>query len=200
MVVTAETLLYQDNEASLHILVSSRTILRGKLTPGTIVISPVTGKVVSVHDEILSPTVFPIGAKYTDYSPRVIMPGLVDAHVHLNEPGWRTEWEGFETGTRAAAFGGVTTVVDMPLNAIPPTTTVENLNLKVKAAKGQCWVDVGFYGGVIPGNEDDLVPLVEAGVRGFKCFLIESGVEEFPAVSAADVEKAMEKLKVIYSS
>jgi len=123
------------------------------------------------------------------------MPGLVDAHVHLNEPG-RTEWEGFETGTRAAAFGGVTTIVDMPLNAIPPTTTVENLDLKVKAAEGQCWVDVGFYGGVIPGNEEDLVPLVKAGVRGFKCFLIESGVEEFPAVNMKGLVKAVEKLKV----
>ena len=95
--------------------------------------------------------------------------------MHLNEPG-RTEWEGFETGTKAAASGGVTTVIDMPLNAIPPTTTVNGLKEKIKAAQGQCWVDVGFYGGIIPGNSAELLPLVEAGVRGFKGFLIESGV------------------------
>jgi len=141
------------------------------------------------------------------------MPGLVDAHVHLNEPG-RTEWEGFETGTKAAASGGVTTVVDMPLNAIPPTTTVENFKVKVAAAQGKCWVDVGLYGGVIPGNEAELKGLVEAGVRGFKGFLIESGVsqllpmkpeiseanqssqvDEFPAISATDIRKAMHELK-----
>ncbi|KKZ60794.1 allantoinase [[Emmonsia] crescens] len=121
------------------------------------------------------------------------MPGLVDAHVHLNEPG-RTEWEGFETGTRAAAFGGVTTVIDMPLNAIPPTTTVGGLREKIAAAAGKCWVDVGFYGGVVPGNVQELKGLVEAGVRGFKGFLIDSGVEEFPAVSPADIKAAMLEL------
>ncbi|KAF8424222.1 hypothetical protein BGX38DRAFT_1237980 [Terfezia claveryi] len=165
------------------VMVSTRTILHGSHneTPGTIVISPQTGK----------------SSPYTPPSSlqRLIMPGLVDAHVHLNEPGWRTEWEGFETGTRAAAFGGVTTLIDMPLNAIPPTTTVENFDLKINAARGQCWVDVGFYGGVIPGNEDELVALVDKGVKGFKCFLIESGVEEFPPVSNEDIKIAMEKLK-----
>ncbi|KAI5793733.1 hypothetical protein DFH27DRAFT_595749 [Peziza echinospora] len=177
------------------VMVSTRTIIHGKLTPGTIVLSPQTGKILSVHDTILLESAFPAGTTYIDHTPKVIMPGLVDAHVHLNEPGWRTEWEGFETGTRAAAFGGVTTVVDMPLNAIPPTTTVENFERKIDAARGKCWVDVGFYGGVIPGNEEDLVGLVERGVRGFKCFLIESGVEEFPAVSRKDIKAAMEKLK-----
>jgi allantoinase len=98
------------------------------------------------------------------------------AHVHLNEPG-RTDWEGFATGTRAAAAGGVTCVVDMPLNAIPPTTTVAHLETKRAAARGQCTVDVAFWGGVVPGNAGELGPLVKAGVRGFKCFLIESGVE-----------------------
>jgi len=161
--------------AALTVLCSTRVILPGVETPASILISPTTGKITGIIPSIPGPSAFPPDAVYHDYSPKVIMPGLVDAHVHLNEPG-RTEWEGFETGTRAAAFGGVTTVVDMPLNAIPPTTTVENLKLKVKAAEGQCWVDVGFYGGVIPGNEEELVPLVKAGVRGFKCFLIESGV------------------------
>ncbi|KAK6608295.1 allantoinase [Botrytis cinerea] len=120
--------------------------------------------------------------------------GLVDAHVHLNEPG-RTEWEGFSTGTKAAASGGVTTVIDMPLNAIPPTTTLNGLEEKIKAAQGQCWVDVGFYGGIIPGNAEELLPLVEAGVRGFKGFLIESGVDEFPAVSSDDIALVLKTLK-----
>src|SRR6187401_1161142 len=108
------------------------------------------------------------------------MPGLVDSHVHVNEPG-RTEWEGFETATRAAAAGGITTVVDMPLNAIPPTTTLAGFREKLAASRGQCWVDVGFYGGVIPGNANELLPLVEAGVRGFKGFLIDSGVSPLPS-------------------
>lgn len=162
------------------VLCSSRTLINGAFIPATLVIDPVSGKITQIYNEILLRDAFPHGSTYKDHTPYVLMPGLVDAHVHLNEPGWRTEWEGFETGTKAAAFGGVTTLIDMPLNAIPPTTTVENLNLKVAAAQNQCWVDVGFYGGVIPGNEDELVPLVEAGVRGFKCFLIESGVSHPP--------------------
>lgn len=122
------------------------------------------------------------------------MPGLVDAHVHLNEPG-RTEWEGFATGTRAAASGGVTTVIDMPLNAIPPTTTIANFNLKINAAKGQTWVDVGFWGGLVPTNLDDLKPLISMGVRGFKGFLIDSGVDEFPAITPKYILKAMKRVK-----
>ncbi|KAK7680120.1 hypothetical protein QCA50_016845 [Cerrena zonata] len=121
------------------------------------------------------------------------MPGLVDAHVHLNEPG-RTEWEGFATGTQAAASGGVTTVIDMPLNAIPPTTTVANFNLKIDAAKGKTWVDVGFWGGLIPTNLNDLNPLISMGVRGFKGFLIDSGVDEFPAITPKYIRKAMQKV------
>ena len=109
----------------------------------------------------------------------VLLPGLVDTHVHVNEPG-RTEWEGFASATRAAAAGGVTTIVDMPLNSIPPTTTVPALEQKRAAAAGQVWVDVGFWGGAVPGNVTDLAPLHEAGVFGFKCFLLDSGVEEFP--------------------
>lgn len=128
-----------------------------------------------VFDSIRPVSEFPECDHYKDYSPYVLLPGLVDAHVHLNEPG-RTEWEGFYTGTQAAAFGGVTTVVDMPLNAIPPTTTVAGFREKIRAAHGKCWVDVGFYGGVIPGNAHELKPLVEMGVRGFKGFLIDSGV------------------------
>ncbi|WP_448809120.1 allantoinase AllB [Agromyces bauzanensis] len=120
----------------------------------------------------------------------VLIPGLVDAHVHVNEPG-RTEWEGFATATRAAAAGGVTTIVDMPLNSIPPTTTVSALDVKRRAAERQVFVDVGFWGGVVPGNLADLEPLVEAGVFGFKCFLAPSGVDEFPPVTADEMEQAM---------
>src|SRR5438132_12397861 len=108
----------------------------------------------------------------------VLMPGLVDTHVHLNEPG-RTDWEGFATATRAAAAGGVTTLVDMPLNSIPPTTTLAGFQEKLAAAHGQCHIDVAFWGGVVPGNTTELRPLIAAGVRGFKCFLIHSGVDEF---------------------
>jgi allantoinase len=109
----------------------------------------------------------------------VLLPGLVDTHVHVNEPG-RTEWEGFASATRAAAAGGVTTILDMPLNSIPPTTTVVALDQKRAVAEGQVRVDVGFWGGAVPDNLADLAPLHEAGVFGFKCFLIDSGVEEFP--------------------
>lgn len=164
----------------LTVLVSTRAVLTQPddtliLSPATISVSPTTGKIISIVPEVLPPSSFPPATNYIDYSPKLLLPGLVDAHVHLNEPG-RTEWEGFATGTRAAASGGVTTVIDMPLNAIPPTTTVRGFEEKLAASRGQCWVDVGFYGGVIPGNADQLVPLVEKGVRGFKGFLIESGV------------------------
>ena len=120
----------------------------------------------------------------------VLLPGLVDTHVHVNEPG-RTEWEGFASATRAAAAGGVTTIVDMPLNSIPPTTTVEALQAKQEAAHGQAFIDVGFWGGAIPGNLADLRPLHEAGVFGFKCFLLHSGVEEFPPLDASGLKAAL---------
>ncbi|MCM3906431.1 MAG: allantoinase AllB [Pyrinomonadaceae bacterium] len=123
----------------------------------------------------------------------IVMPGLVDTHVHINEPG-RTDWEGFATATRAAAAGGITTLVDMPLNSIPPTTTVEGLKAKVEAARGQCYVDVGFWGGIVPGNTPELAALLQAGVVGFKCFLIHSGVDEFPNVTEEDLRSAMPEL------
>ncbi len=123
----------------------------------------------------------------------VLMPGLVDTHVHLNEPG-RTEWEGFSTGTRAAAAGGVTTLVDMPLNCIPPTTDVEALRAKRRAAHDQVHVDVGFWGGAVPGNLGGLRALHDAGVLGFKCFLVPSGVEEFAHLEASDLERALREV------
>lgn len=165
----------------ITVLASSRAVINGRLTEATIVISTVTGKVTSIFHSVLPASDFPSGTPYVDHSPNIILPGLVDAHVHLNEPG-RTEWEGFHTGTRAAAFGGVTTVVDMPLNAIPPTTTVAGLEEKIAAAQGKCWVDVGFYGGIIPGNDGELKALVKAGVRGFKGFLIDSGVSLYRGI------------------
>jgi len=119
----------------------------------------------------------------------VLLPGLVDTHVHCNEPG-RTDWEGFEHATRAAAAGGVTTLVDMPLNSVPPTVHVEALAAKRSAAEGRCFVDVGFWGGAVPGNAHALRPLWQAGVLGFKCFLVDSGVEEFPALEAAGLRSA----------
>ena len=129
------------------------------------------------------------GAPVVDAGDAVLMPGLVDTHVHVNEPG-RTGWEGFETATRAAAAGGVTTLVDMPLNSIPATTSVAGLREKLAAA-GRCRVDVGFWGGVVPGNEAELRPLHAAGVLGFKCFLAPSGVDEFGHVGEADLRRAM---------
>jgi allantoinase len=123
----------------------------------------------------------------------VLLPGLVDTHVHVNEPG-RTEWEGFATATRAAAAGGVTTIVDMPLNSIPPTTTVAGLEAKRSVAEGQVRVDVGFWGGAVPENLADLEPLHRAGVFGVKCFLLDSGVEEFGALSAEEFARAMAEI------
>ncbi|MEO6445187.1 MAG: allantoinase AllB [Gemmatimonadaceae bacterium] len=125
-----------------------------------------------------------------DVGHNVLMPGLVDTHVHINDPG-RTEWEGFESATRAAAAGGVTTLLDMPLNSIPATVSVADLETKRRAAEGRCLVNVGFIGGVVPGNAAQLQPLHEAGVRAFKCFLVPSGVDEFPAVDIDDLRRAM---------
>lgn len=179
--------------SEITVVASSHAVVENRLSEATIVISRNTGKIISIFHSVLSASSFPPDTPYTDYSPHTLLPGLVDAHVHLNEPG-RTEWEGFWTGTRAAAFGGVTTVVDMPLNAIPPTTTVAGMKEKVAAARGKCWVDVGFYGGIVPGNVEELKPLIRKGVRGFKGFLIDSGVEEFPAVSSNDIAKVFREL------
>lgn len=122
-----------------------------------------------------------------------LIPGLVDTHVHINEPG-RTQWEGFESATKAAAAGGVTTVIDMPLNSIPPTTNVAALAVKKAAATGKCSVDVGFWGGSIPGNVSDLKGLHDEGVFGFKCFLLHSGVDEFPGSDLVDLTAALKEL------
>jgi allantoinase len=143
--------------------------------------------------ESIQPFEHSAGAPDFDAGDLPVLPGLVDTHVHINEPG-RTEWEGFRTATRAAAAGGVTTLVDMPLNSVPATTSVDGLRAKVAAAEGQCWVDVGFWGGVVPGNTREFEPLVREGVLGFKCFLTPSGVDEFPNVTEADLREALPEL------
>jgi allantoinase len=131
-----------------------------------------------------------------DAGESVLMPGLVDTHVHINEPG-RTEWEGFETATRAAAAGGVTTLIDMPLNSIPATTTAAALEIKRAAAREKCWVNVGFWGGVVPGNAGELRALHQAGAFGFKCFLVPSGVPEFEYVGEDDLRAALPTLAAL---
>ncbi|MGA7915537.1 MAG: allantoinase AllB [Candidatus Acidiferrales bacterium] len=126
----------------------------------------------------------------------VVMPGIVDTHVHINEPG-RTEWEGFSSATRAAAAGGVTTLIEMPLNSIPATTSAAAFREKLAAAAGKLWVDAGFWGGVVPGNIAELRPLWEAGVFGFKCFLVPSGVAEFENVTKEHLRGALPELAAL---
>ena len=173
---------------SLDLIIRSRrVVLPETIEPATIHIENGVISAIGGYDEIS--TEIPL----TDAGEAVVMPGLVDAHVHINEPG-RTAWEGFTTATRAAAAGGVTTLVDMPLNSIPPTTTLDGFNEKLAAADGQCLVDVAFWGGVIPGNTHELKPLLDAGVRGFKCFLVHSGVDEFPHVTEENLLEAMPEL------
>jgi len=128
-----------------------------------------------------------------DLADTALLPGLVDTHVHVNEPG-RTHWEGFASATRAAAAGGITTLIDMPLNSIPPTVDVPALAVKRKAAEGKCFIDVGFWGGAIPGNTAALRPLHKRGVFGYKCFLADSGVDEFPALTVPEMRTALREI------
>src|SRR5829696_633984 len=167
---------------------SPELVIRGRKVVTPEAVAPasvhVRGGVISfvgAYDEI------PDGCEVFDAGQNsVLMAGLVDTHVHINEPG-RTEWEGFATATRAAAAGGVTTLVEMPLNSIPATTSVDAFRAKLDAARGRCRVDVGFWGGVVPGNAGELGPLWEAGVLGFKCFMAPSGVDEFGHVGEAEL-------------
>jgi allantoinase len=171
----------------LLVLRSRRVVLPDGVAPAAAHIAGERIAAIAPFDDV------PHGARLIDVGDLVVMPGLVDTHVHLNEPG-RTEWEGFETGTRAAAAGGVTTVVDMPLNSVPATTSRDALTLKREAAAGKCSVDAGFWGGVVPGNAGELAPLWDAGVLGFKAFLVPSGVPEFTHVERPDLEAAMPTL------
>jgi allantoinase len=169
-----------------HWIESSRVVLPGGEAPAALLIRE--GRIAEVLPRA------PEGSSVTRFGQRVISPGLVDCHVHINEPG-RTEWEGFATATRAAAAGGVTTLVDMPLNSIPVTTTRAALAQKVSACQGQCFVDVGFWGGVVPGNIAELAALAEAGVLGCKAFLIDSGIAEFQHSAEGDLSRAMPILR-----
>ena len=126
----------------------------------------------------------------TDVGDKVLMPGVIDPHVHINEPG-RTDWEGFDTATRAAIAGGITTLVDMPLNSSPVTITAKAFDEKIKASSGKMHTNCGFWGGVVPGNKKEIEPLIRKGVLGFKAFLTHSGIDEFPNVTHDDLRKAM---------
>ena len=165
-------------------LFSSRVVTPAGVRPAAIVIDG--GRIAAVVNREAAPAGMPV----EDLGNLVISPGLVDAHVHINEPG-RTDWEGFETATRAAAAGGVTTLVDMPLNSSPVTTTPAALEAKRAAALGKCWVDVGFYGGLVPGNLADVEPLIDAGVCGVKAFMCDSGLPEFPPAGEAELREAL---------
>ncbi|MBI4369458.1 MAG: allantoinase AllB [Elusimicrobia bacterium] len=140
--------------------------------------------------KITPPGQAPKNATILDAGALAILPGLVDTHVHINEPG-RADWEGFESATRAALAGGVTTLVDMPLNSSPVTTTLESLDAKHASATGKLWADCGFWGGVVPGNQNELEPMIKAGALGFKAFLIDSGIDDFPKVDESSLNKAM---------
>ena len=145
---------------------SRRAVLPEGTRAASVVVSGQVIAAVADYDARLAAT------RDVDLGDVALLPGLVDTHVHVNEPG-RTEWEGFATATRAAAAGGITTICDMPLNSLPPTVSVAALAAKRAAAAGQCWVDVAFWGGVVPGTEAALRPLHDAGVIGFKCFLLD---------------------------
>jgi allantoinase len=162
---------------------SRRVVLPQGIEPATI----------SVRDGVILGTGAYDQLADEDVGDLVIMPGLVDTHVHINEPG-RTEWEGFLSATKAAAAGGITTLIEMPLNSIPATTSVKALQEKAAAAQGQCWVNVGFWGGVVPANFEELQPLFDAGCFGFKCFLTPSGVDEFQFLSVQELQRAMSAL------
>jgi len=164
---------------------STRVVLPGGMSPAAIHCEGGRIRRVAAYDEPL-----PASALTRDKGDFIVMPGLVDTHVHVNEPG-RTEWEGFSTATAAAAAGGITTLIDMPLNSIPATTTAAALEIKRASARGRVMVDVGFWGGVVPGNTPELDALCDAGVCGFKCFLVPSGVDEFQAVDEQDLRAAM---------
>ena len=168
---------------------AQRALVDGALRPATVAVRD--GRIAAIGTEKgNSPAAREVVELAAD---EVLLPGLVDTHVHVNEPG-RTEWEGFASATRAAAAGGVTTIIDMPLNSIPPTCDVSALEIKRKTAAGRVQVDTGFWGGAIPGNAGELRALHEAGVFGFKCFLLPSGVDEFPPLDEAGLELAMREI------
>ncbi|XP_066955601.1 allantoinase isoform X1 [Macrobrachium rosenbergii] len=176
--------------ADLKVFVSRATVFPDEICPAVVAVQD--GKIHHIKRHTTNVTSYSPD-QVVDCGDLVLMPGIVDSHVHVNEPG-RTAWEGYDSATKAAAAGGITTIVDMPLNSIPPTTTMKAWEEKMNAARDQCWVDVGFWGGVIPGNASDLKEMVSGGICGFKCFLIHSGVDEFPCVNRQQVEEALNEL------
>jgi allantoinase len=175
-------------EGDKQVLRSTRVVTPDGERPASVAVDGGTITAVLPYDAPV-----PAGARLTDLGDDVLLPGLVDTHVHINDPG-RTMWEGFATATAAAVAGGVTTLVDMPLNSIPPTTSAAHLDVKRDTARGRVYTDTGFWGGAVPGNVEDLRPLHDAGVFGFKCFLLPSGVDEFPQLDPAELESALAEL------
>jgi allantoinase len=164
----------------LRAFLSRRIVTPHGVRPGAILVDGERIRDVVAQHEV------PAGAACEDFGNATLLPGLVDSHVHINEPG-RTEWEGFYTATRAAAAGGYTMLVDMPLNCVPATTTVSALEAKRQSAQGKCWVDWGAWGGVVRSNQTEITALARASVLGFKCFLAHPGVEEFTMVGEQDL-------------
>lgn len=174
------------------VLRSTRVLTPAGLAPATVLVDGERISAVRGWNDISSDLLTSVD--FIDFGDLVLLPGLVDTHVHINDPG-RSEWEGFETATKAAAAGGVTTLVDMPLNCIPETTNVSALEAKRAAARGKAWVDWATWGGVVPGNAASIEPLARAGVPGFKCFLIHSGIDGFAWVDEADLRLALAQLR-----
>ncbi|MGW2935083.1 allantoinase AllB [Streptomyces sp. NPDC001156] len=170
------------------VLRSRRVVTPEGTRPAAVVVAGGTISAVLPYDADV-----PAGTRREDFGDDVLLPGLVDTHVHVNDPG-RSEWEGFWSATRAAAAGGITTVVDMPLNSLPPTTTVGHLRTKKEAAAGKAHIDVGFWGGALPDNVKDLRPLHDAGVFGFKAFLSPSGVDEFPPLDQEQLARSLAEI------
>jgi allantoinase len=168
----------------LQAFLSRRVVTTEGIRPGGVLVE---GEVIR---EIVRLEQVPSEAKIVDFGDEAILPGLIDAHLHINDPG-RTDWEGFETATRAAAAGGFTCVVDMPLNCVPATTGVDALEAKRAAAKGRCWVDWAAWGAVVADNQQDITKLAGAGVRGFKCFLVHPGIDEFTMVTEQQLREAL---------
>nr|WP_202485798.1 allantoinase AllB [Streptomyces sp. SID4985] len=167
---------------------STRVVTPEGVRAATVTVAAGTVTAVLPHDAPL-----PDATRLEELGDHALLPGLVDTHVHVNDPG-RAEWEGFRTATRAAAAGGITTLVDMPLNSLPPTTTTAHLDVKRAAAHGRTHIDVGFWGGALPGNVKDLRPLHEAGVFGFKAFLSPSGVDEFPHLEREQLARSLAEI------